>query len=62
MNFINIIYKLPDPIKNIYRNIENNKITRNIWSIKLMKNINCNFIILLKKTINIKKAFILLFV
>ena len=36
MTFINIIYKLPDAIKNIYRNIERNQnnITKNIWSIK----------------------------
>ena len=36
MTFINIIYKLPDHIKTLYRNIERNqnKITKNIWSIK----------------------------
>ena len=36
MTFINIIYKLPEPIKKLYRNIERNenKITKNIWSNK----------------------------
>ena len=38
MTFINIIYKLPDPIKKLklFRNIERNqnKITKNICSIK----------------------------
>ena len=35
MTFINTIYKLPDPIKKLYRNIEKNqnKITKNILSI-----------------------------
>ena len=38
MTFINIIYKLTDHIKKLYRNVERNqnKITKNIWSIKFI--------------------------
>ena len=54
MTFINIIYKLPDHIKKLYRNIERNqnKITKNSWSIKF--NEICLTCITMKKLLKVK--------